>query len=289
MTIITKRLMTVSSRCSDLFAWVLLAVLMTVSPLRVSAQRNVWNMPQYMETVRASSFSIGTVHARDTYLSESTYDGASLGFEIDGWTGYEPYRLFSQGRTHSDIYFGLMDNPNGGGSTMEFSSRNYAGFMWHAFKNSKYDFLVGPAVMCELGLLYNQQNSNNPVNVEGYVGGGVCVDNTLRFREFGYDMGFQATLYVPLAGMGFAPDYDQPYYYMYKYGEYGKALHFISPFNNIAFTQQIALVLPIRDKRLRVGFTVDGIKNYLGGHSRFMANSMFTIGFGMRYQTKSWE
>ena len=289
MTIITKRLMTVSSRCSDLFAWVLLAVLMTVLPLRVSAQRNVWNMPQYMETVRASSFAIGTVHARDTYLSESTYDGASLGFEIDGWTGYEPYRLFSQGRTHSDIYFGLMDNPNGGGSTMEFSSRNYAGFMWHALKYSKYDFLVGPAVMCELGLLYNQQNSNNPVNVEGYVGGGVCVDNTLRFRNFGYDMGLQATLYVPLAGMGFAPDYDQPYYYMYKYGEYGKALHFISPFNNIALTQQILLVLPIREKRLRVGFTADVIKNYLGGHSRFMANSMFTIGFGMRYQTKSWE
>lgn len=281
--------MTDSSRCFRKLSSVLVAVLVALFPLQAMAQRIVLNMPQYTETVRATSIALGTVSARDTYLSGSTYRGYAFGIENDAWTGYEPSRLFSQGRMHYDILFGLMDNPNGGGSTMAFSGREYAGFMWHALKYSKYDLLAGPAVMCELGLLYNQQNSNNPVNFEGYVGGGVCVDNTLRFRYFGYDMAFQATFYAPLAGMSFAPDYDQPYYYIFRYSEYGKALHFITPFNNVAFTQQMALVLPIRDNRLRLGFSFDGIRNNLGGHTRFMVNSMFTVGFAMRYQTKKWD
>lgn len=281
--------MTDSSRCSRWLSSVLLGVILTAFPLQATARRIVWDMPQYSETVRVTSFLAGTVHARDTYLSGSSYDGWGVGFENDNWTGYEPEKLFSQGRMHSDIVFGMMKNPRNGGSTMVFSGRDYAGFMWHALKYSNYDFLVGPAVMCELGVLYNRQNSNNPVNLEGYAGGGICIDNTLRFRSLGYDMAFLATFYAPLAGIGFAPDYDQPYFYMYKYGEYGKALHFISPFNNLVFTQQMALVLPIKESRLRVGFTVDGIRNRLGGHSRFMANTMFTIGFGMRYQTKKWD
>lgn len=281
--------MTDSSRCSKRLSSVLLAVLAASFPLQALAQRDVWNMPQNSETLRVTSFAVGTVHARDTYLSGSSYDGWSVGFDNDNWIGYDPDRVFSQGRMHSDIYFGMMKNPHNGGSTMAFSGRDYAGFMWHALKYSKYDLLVGPAAMCELGLLYNQQNSNNPVNIEGYVGGGICVDNTLRFKYWGHDMAFLASFYAPLAGMSFAPDYDQPYYYMYRYSGYGKALHFICPFNNLAFTQQLAWVLPMKENRLRVGFTLDGIRNRLGGHSRFMANTMFTIGFGMKYQTKKWD
>lgn len=281
--------MTDNSRCSKRLSSVLLAVLVASFPLQALAQRNIFNMPQYTETIRITSIEFGTTEARDTYLSGSTYTGNTFGFESDGWTGYEPYRLFAQGRTHSNICFSVMENPRSGGGTMAFRGHDYAGFMWQALKYSRYDLLAGPAVMCDLGLLYNQQNSNNPVNIEGYVGGGVCVDNTLRFKYFRYDMAFQATLYVPLAGMSFAPDYDQPYYYIFRYSEYGKALHFISPFNNLAFTQQMALILPIRENRLRVGLTFDGIRNNLGGHTRFMASSMFTVGFAMRYQTKKWD
>ena len=286
---ILKRVMTDSSRCSNRLSSVLLAVLVASFPLQAMAQRNVFNMPQYTETIRVSSFSAGTTHARDTYLSETTYNGGAFGFENDSWTGCEPYRVFSQKRMHSDMYFGVMNNPYSGGSTFSYSGRDYTGYMWHALKYSRYDLLVGPAVMFELGLLYNGQNSNNPFNLEGYLGGGVCVDNTYHFRHFFRNAALQATLYVPLAGMSFAPDYDQPYYYIFRYSEYGKALHFICPFNNIAFTQQVALVIPIKDNRLRAGFTVNGLRNNLGGHSRFMADSMFTIGFAMRYQTKKWD
>lgn len=286
---ILKKLMTDNYHCSRRLCLVLTAVLLTSFWLQAPAQRMVWNLPQYMENIQTASFALGGTEARDTYLSASTYEGFVIGFENDRWTGYEPHRLFSLGRNHSDFCFSMMENRLGGGSTMGVMGRDYAGFMWHAVKNTKCDLLVGPAVMCQLGLLYNRQNSNNPVNVEGYLGAGVCVDNSFRFRFFRQDMALLATFYAPLAGMSFAPDYDQPYYYLYRYGEYGKALHFITPFNNLAFMQQVAFVLPVKENRLKVGVTMDGLRNSLGGHSRFIFNSMVTLGYAMRYQTKRWD
>lgn len=282
------RPMTVSCHCSKLLT-LLLAILTAVIPLSVSAQRTVWELPGYMETMRVGSVALGEAFARDTYLSASSYDGFAIGFENDNWTGKEPDRLFRFGRNHADLYFGFLTNPLGGGSTLELSGREYAGFMWPAVNCRQCDLLIGPAAMCELGVIYNQQNSNNPVNINGYVGAGVCVDNTFRFSVFRYGMALQATLFMPLAGIGFAPDYDQPYWYMLNYGDFGKALHFTTPFNNTSLTQQVALVFPVKGNRLRIGYTFDYTSNSLGGHSRRIGSNMFTIGCAFRYQTKSWD
>jgi hypothetical protein len=286
MTTIQKRPMTVNSHCSKLLA-VLLGILAAVAPIR--AQRAAWEMPKYAETMRVRSVALGNAYARDTYLSASSYSGFALGYEEDIWRGGAPDKLFRYDRVHNDIFLSLMENPVGGGSTIEFSDRTFQGFMWPAVNCSMCDLLVGPAALFELDALYNMQNSNNPVNVEGYLAAGVCVDNTFRFRLFRYRMALQATLYVPLAGLGFAPDYDQPYWYMFKYGDAGKFLHFITPFNNTAFTQQVALVLPVKGSRIRVGYTFDYLDNILGGHTRTMGSGMFTIGCALIYQTKSWD
>ena len=79
---ILKKLMTDSSRCSKRLSNVLTAVLLAAFPLQAMAQRTVWELPQYMETVRVGSFAVGSTKARDTYLSESTYSGFAIGFEI---------------------------------------------------------------------------------------------------------------------------------------------------------------------------------------------------------------
>lgn len=281
--------MTVNSRFSEPLLHILLTVVMTVTSLQASAQRTVWSVPQHKETVRAGSVAFGKAFARDTYLSASSYQGWALGIENDSWTGYRPDRLFKYGRSHSSLLFSPMTNRLDGGSTLNVSGSGHTAFLWPAVECSMCDLLIGPVAMVELGLLYNQQNSNNPVNVEGYIGAGLCVDNTFRFSLFRYGMALQATLFMPLAGMGFAPDYDLPYWYMYKYGEYGKALHFTWPFNNTALMQQVALVLPIRGDRLRIGYTFDYTGNSLGGHSRKVGNSLFTVGYVKRFRTKEWD
>ena len=276
--------MTVSSLCFKPLLLLLLAVL----PLRVSAQRLVWSLPQYNETVRVGCVAAGYAFARDTYLSAAHYDGWAIGFETDSWIGYRPDKLFKYGRVHSGMLFSPMTNRNDGGNTMEVSGSSHWAYLWPAVESDKCDLLIGPVAMLEMGILYNQQNSNNPVNFEGCLGAGLCVDNTFRFSLFHYGMALQATLYVPLAGVGYAPDYDQPYWYMYRYGEYGKALHFITLFNNTSVMQQVALVLPMRGDRLRIGYTFDYTGNSLGGHARSIGSNLFTIGYVLRYQAKEW-
>ena len=281
--------MTDSCRCSDALLAVLVTVLTALFPLQAYSQQDVWSLPRYKEAVTVNSVAFGSALARDTYLSQSRYEGWTVGFENDRWRGYNPDKLFNLGRTHSAILFSPMKNRLGGGSTLQLAGTAYHGWLWHAVENDKCDLLVGPACMMNLGMLYNRQNSNNPVNVEGYVAAGVCVDNTFRYRLFNYPMALQASLYLPLAGVGFAPDYDQPYWMVYRYRDYGKVLHFITPFNNIALTQQVALVIPVRADRFRIGYTLDFNNNRLGGHTTRLFNGTFTIGYAMRFETKEWN
>lgn len=286
---ILKRLMTASCRCSELPVAVILTVIMAILPLGARSQRTVWELPDYMETMSVSSTALGGTFARDTYLSASSYEGFVIGFENDRWTGKKPDKLFRYGRNHAGMFLGYLENRLGKGSTFEVKGRNYGGFMCPVVKCTMCDLLVGPAALCEMGFLYNPQNSNNPFNVWGHAGAGICVDNTFRFSVFRYGMALQASFYMPLVGVGFAPDYDQPYWFMVNYGDFGKTVHFVTPFNNPAVTQQVALVFPIKGNRLRIGYTFDYTGNELGGHSRGIGSNMFTIGCAMRYQTKNWN
>lgn len=280
--------MTDSCRCSRVGS-ILLLLLLALLPLSAAGQRNSWSLPGYRETVRLGSLKFGSAFARDTYLSASSYDGWAFGLESDSWSGYKPSRLFRYGRLHSSLVFSSMKNSINGGSTLELMSSVHYGFMWPAVESDADDLLIGPAVLFELGVLYNRQNGNNPANAEGYLGAGLCVDNTCRFRLSGHELALLTTLYVPFAGMGFAPDYDQPYWYIYRYNEYGKALHFITPFNNPAFTFQLALAVPMGKSRLTIGSSFDFMTNRLGGHSRRIDNNMISVGFVRRFQVKDWN
>ena len=287
---ILKRSMTDSSRCSKRLSSVLLAVVLTALPLHALAQRKAWALPQNGETYSALSVSGGTTFARDTYLSASRYSGWAIGLESDIWTGNNPDKLFSYGRSYGNVFFGHLKNSIKGGSTLQVGGAFRQAFLWPAVACSQCDLLIGPTVIGEGSLLWNRQYSaNNPVTFNGYLGAGICVDNTFRFSLWRYPMALQASLYVPLAGIGFAPDYDQTYYYMYEYGDWGKTLHFITPFNNPALTQQVALVLPCRDSRIRIGYSFDYMQNSLGGHTRSLGNGMFTLGCVYRFETKGWN
>ncbi len=279
--------MTDSCRCFRVGS--LLLLLLALLPLSAAGQRNSWSLPGYRETVRAGSLTFGSAFARDTYLSASSYDGWAVGLESDSWTGYKPSGLFRYGRLHSSLLFSSMTNSLNGGSTLELMSSVHYGFMWPAVQSDADDLLIGPAVLFELGALYNRQNGNNPANAEGYLGAGLCLDNTFRFNMFNREMAFLTTLYIPFAGMGFAPDYDQPYWFIYRYSEYGKALHFITPFNNPAVVGQLALAVPVGKSRIKVGYTFDYTSNRLGGHNRRIANSLFSVGFVRRFQIKDWN
>lgn len=290
MKMILKMLMTVNSRYSKPLLPILLTVVMMVMSLQVFAQRTVWSLPRYKETVRVGSVAFGNSFARDTYLSAISYSGWAIGLESDAWIGYSPNKLFRYGRASGNVFFSPLKNRLKGGSTLEVGGSYRQAFLWPSVACKQCDLLIGPVVIGEGVLLWNRQySSNNPVTFNGYLGAGICVDNTFRFSLFRYPMALQASIYVPLTGIGFAPDYDQTYYYMYEYGDWGKTLHFVTPFNNPALTQQVALVLPCRSSRLRIGYSFDYMGNNLGGHTRGLGNGVFTLGCVYRFETKDWS
>jgi hypothetical protein len=53
--------------------------------------------------------------------------------------------------------------------------------------------------------------------------------------------------------------------------------------------QLVALVVPFRGARVRLGYTFDYTGNRLGGHYRSIGSNFFTIGCVMRYQKKDWS
>jgi len=282
-------LMTDSSHSSKvLLIWsFLLFVQLFVLP--AAGQTSAWILPGEKETLAVYSLGGGTSSARETYLSESTYSGWSVAAVTDSWTGRSGESFMEYRRVHSDILFSSMTNWLGGGSTWQVMGNYSYSLERQVVKSTASDLLLGPVAMINIGCLYNRANSNNPATAEGYLALGLCADYTYRYSIRRYPMVFQTSLYVPLAGVGFAPDYDQPYWHMYHYNQYGRALHVVWPGNNHVVRGQIALVLPVFDGRLRVGADLDYYHNRLGGHLRRITHTQVELGYVFTFEHKAWR
>jgi hypothetical protein len=140
--------------------------------------------------------------------------------------------------------------------------------------------------MFKLGGIYNSSNSNNLATGEGYLSIGICADYAWRFNIWGRPLAFQASLFSPLAGISPAPNYDQPYWFVYKYNQYASLIHFAWVGNFLAVTQQAAIVCPLPKGSLRVGCSFDYLANELGGHLTRISDISFSIGYVYRWERK---
>lgn len=281
--------MTDSSRFSKLFLMWSVLLSMSLSVLPAAGQTSAWSLPGAKETLAVYSLGGGKSSARETYLSEITYKGWSASLISDSWSGRNADSFWGYRRVHSDILFSPMKNWLGGGSTWQLMG-NYTFSLERLIADTESScLLLGPAAMMNIGCLYNRANSNNPATAEGYIALGLCADYTYRYSIKNYPMALQASLYVPLAGVGFAPDYDQPYWHMYHYRQYGRTLHFVWPGNSQVVRGQFALVLPLYDGCLRLGAGLDYFHNRLGGHLRRITHTQFELGYVFTFEHKSWS
>ena len=254
--------------------------------LPVKGQLSAWELPGYKERVNVFSLGLGKTTERETYLSWSTYSGTSVSFEEDNWKCYSPGKLFGYGRTHSSILYSSLRNPIGGGNTLYLEVECFYSRAWHALHTESSDLLLGPSAMFKLGGIYSGSNSNNVATGEGYLSIGICADYAWRFNIGGKPLAFQASFFSPLAGIAPSPNYDQPYWYVYKYNQYASMIHFAWIGNYLALTQQAAIVCPLSKGSLRVGCTYDYLGNELGGHLTRISDISFTIGYVYRWERK---
>ena len=258
---------------------------LTAVPL-CGQQSMVGAMPQQGEVVGNVSLGVGKALTLEEYLSPRPYSGFQYVVSNDRLSCHGTDRLFQYRRSHYSLQYSVMQDDNGSGSQMHAKLDAFYGWGHTIVSTQADDLMIGPAAMLSISGLYNRRNSNNPATADGYAALGFMADNTLRFRIAGYPMAFQATLYLPLAGIGYAPDYDQLYWIMYKNSQYGRTLHFVCPLNSPAFCQDLALSVPAGRNQVRVAFNVDYMSNRLGGKSTRLSHSSFMVGLTHRFERK---
>lgn len=275
-----------NSLCFKILSVAIILVLLPSVFLTAAAQTSAWELPGYKERVKGLVVGVGSTTARETYVSESTYSGPSVTIQEDTWKGYSPLSVLNYGRTHTSVMFGSYTNSLGGGRMMYFNFDYFYSRAWNAIHTNTSDLLLGPSVMLKLGCVYDGSGSNNPATAEGYLSAGLCVDYTYRFSIKNRPLALQVSLFSPLMGISPAPDYDQPYWFVYKYNQYDKLIHFAWVGNCFALKEQISLLYPLRAGSLKVGCSLDYLGNTLGGHYRRILDWDFTVGWVYKLRLK---
>ncbi len=191
----------------------------------------------------------------DSYLSPITYGGhaLSINYEAQQATGFNPEQWTRQLRLGVD--YDYTHNP-AGNHTMHALNVNAKWAMMHKWNNAfaqGLQFQLGGMTQLRGGALYNAHNSNNVVSarIHWNVGAmGQAIYNT-HIKRLPITIRYQATL--PVAGVFFAPDYDEAYYEIYL-GNHSNLAHFGWWGNRFDLDHMVSADLHLGSTILRIGY-----------------------------------
>ena len=278
-------LTTDSSLCSRILSAFFCLAFLPALILPAAGQSSAWELPEHKERINAFSVGIGKSSERETYISELSYSGLIGSLQWDSWKGAAPDGNLGYGRTHSSVLFGNLESPRG--SRMLYASVDYFySREWSVVHTEVSDLLLGPSAMFKLCGLYDMSNSNNTATGDGYLSLGLCVDYIGRFKIRDYPLAVQVNMFSPLIGIAPAPNFDQPYWFVYKYNQYASLIHFAWVGNCFGLNGQVNVICPLLDGSLRLGCSVDYLGNKLGGHLTMLDDTWFSIGYVHRLTKK---
>lgn len=223
----------------------------------LSAQAQEDSLQQNRYVMRSTLYGIGYTNILDTYLSPMEYTGAEIRVvrESMRMTHLLKGKVSTQSLFQANLSF--TENRAGTGSECSFLANwNYA---WHyqCPINEQLKLLIGPNIDLNGGFIYNFRNSNNPVQAKAYINAGASGMAIYRFKIKEYPFIIRYQLNIPLMGLMFSPEYNQPYYEMSLSHNWGKNFCFTSLHNQPAFRQFLTLDIPIRANTLRIGYMCD--------------------------------
>ncbi|MDE7452750.1 MAG: DUF3316 domain-containing protein, partial [Paramuribaculum sp.] len=157
----------------------------------------------------------GSSHLADTYLSPINYNGWSTSLNYDRWQAMK----FNPEAWVMNLSFGFdidrVLNQSGNAVMWSAGVRASWGMLhrWNVAKGLKLG--IGPAVNLDLGCLYLDRNSNNPVAAKAAftVGASAYAAYNFRLRRLPVTLMWQPSL--PVVGAFFSPDYGELYYEIY--------------------------------------------------------------------------
>ena len=196
---------------------------------------------------------VGYASIHDSYLTPITYDGLGLGL------AFEATRVCRQGLWQWQLGVGAdynyAENPSGNNELhklmgdLSFSMQR----RWLGVMTPKLNFSVGPMAQVRAGIVYNAVNSNNPVTVRAHTSLGATGTAWLSTRLGRKPIVFRYQVQLPVAGVFFAPEYDESYYEIYL-GNHRNLAHLGWWGNRLDMTHYLSANLHLGKTILSLGY-----------------------------------
>ena len=221
----------------------LLCLLFSFSVLSVGAQERV-----SMVTVEGGYASV-----HDSYLTPITYDGWDLALGYEAMRSVRADKWLWQLQVGAD--YNHVENPAQnndmdklmGDITFDMQRQ------WRGVFTPRLNLSVGPMTQLRAGIIYDEVNSNNPVSVRAHWNVGVTgmASYDTRLWRLPVTLRYQAQL--PVAGVFFAPEYDESYYEIYL-GNRRNLAHLGWWGNRLDVTHYLGADLHLGKTTLRIGY-----------------------------------
>lgn len=229
------------------------AILIAVCCRTQSAPADGDSIPPLRPVTSAYMLETGSSSVADSYLSPITYRGWSaafayermqaMKFDPDNWVMQLNARIeLDRGRNHAD-----------NATTWRIDGTFSWGMLrrWHPLQ--ALTIAAGGSTGIDAGCIYNPRNSNNPASAKlaWTVNATAYAAYNFRIGRLPVTLRYQPVL--PLAGIFFAPEYDELYYEIYL-GNHDGLVHFAWPGNRFAMTNLFTADLHFGATSLRLGY-----------------------------------
>ena len=196
---------------------------------------------------------VGYASVHDSYLTPITYDGLDLGLSFEAtrplrsgkWLWQlnvgADYNYVENNAKNNDIHKLMGD--------ISFNMQRY----WRGVLTPKLNLSVGPMAQLRAGIVYDEVNSNNPVTVRAHANLGAAGMAWLDTRMWRLPVTLRYQLQLPVAGVFFAPEYDESYYEIYL-GNHKNLAHLGWWGNRLDIANYLGADLHLGKTILRIGY-----------------------------------
>ena len=195
----------------------------------------------------------GYASIHDSYLTPITYDGLDLGISIEATRPIKHDRWLWQLGVGAD--YNYVKNPAKNNDLhkivgdISFNMQR----AWMGVLHPRLGFSAGPMAQLRAGIVYDAVNSNNPVTVRAHANLGAAGMAWFNTRLGRKSVTLRYKVQLPVAGVFFAPEYDESYYEIYL-GNHRNLAHLGWWGNRLDMTHYLGADLHLGKTTLRIGY-----------------------------------
>ena len=205
------------------------------------------------ETQSVLMIDAGYASVHDSYLTPITYDGVDLALSVEAVRPVRQSQWLWQLNVGADYNF--VENPSKNNDLHKLMGDIAFDMQrcWKSVFNPKLNLSAGPMAQLRAGIVYDEVNSNNPVTVRAHANVGATGMACLNTRLGRKPITLRYQLQLPVAGVFFAPEYDESYYEIYL-GNHKNLAHLGWWGNRLDMTNYLGADLKMGKTTLRLGY-----------------------------------